>query len=101
MSERDPAFERSDATSNGEYPGDRHGAGSTERGRDRSAGVGEGGFREGADIPSENAAGGQQSAADALGEILDAVEERSPRRGPDDQTSDPDDVPPPRPDAAM
>jgi hypothetical protein len=62
--------------------------------------VGEGGFREGADIPSENAIGGQQSAADALGEIVDALQARPLRRGPDDQTSDPDDVPPPAPEAA-
>ena len=98
MSDRDQ--DRGERVGQGEFPGDRHGAGSAERGRDRSAGVGEGGFREGADVPSESAVGGQQSAADALGEIVDSLEARPPRRGPDDQTSDPDDVPPPAPEAA-
>jgi hypothetical protein len=85
----------------GEFPGDRHGAGSAERGRDRSAGVGEGSVREAADVPDESASGGQQSAADGMGEIIDAIEGRTPRRAPDDQTADPDNVPPPRPDAEM
>lgn len=96
MSERE--HESFEGVGQGEFPGDRHGAGSAERGRDRSAGVGEGGYREGADIPGENSVGGQQSAGEALGEILDAIEARPPRRGPDDQTSDPDNVPPPRDD---
>jgi hypothetical protein len=99
MSDRDEV--RGEGVGQGEFPGDRHGAGSAERGRDRNAGVGEGGIHEGADVPSESAIGGQQSASDALGEILDAIEARPPRRGPDDQTSDPDDVPPPRPDTPM
>jgi len=72
MSDRDGI--RNYEVGRGEFPGDRHGAGSAERGRDRSAGVGEGGVREGADVPSESATGGQQSAADALGEIVDAVQ---------------------------
>jgi len=80
----------------GELPGDRHGAGTAERGRDRSAGLGEGLPHEGADVPGGEMTGGQISAADAGAEILDAVEERSPRRGPEDQSADPEHVPPPR-----
>jgi hypothetical protein len=66
-----------------------------ERGRDRDAETGRGGGREGADIPGDAAIDGQQSVAEAGREILDALEGRLPRRGPDDQTADPDNVPPP------
>lgn len=80
----------------GELPGDRHGAGTAERGRDRSAGLGEGLPHEGADVPDGRMTGGEISAAAAGAEILDAVEERPPRRGPVDQSADPEDAPPPR-----
>jgi hypothetical protein len=79
-----------------ELPGDMHGAGTAERNRDRSAGLGEGLAHEGADVPNERSVGGDISAADAGGEIVDALEERLPRRGPPDQTADPNNVPPPR-----
>lgn len=64
----------------GELPGDRKGGGTAERNRDRSAGLGEGLPHEGADVPDEGMVGGQTSAAQAGREILDAIEEREPRR---------------------
>ncbi|HEX6052232.1 MAG TPA: hypothetical protein VFZ21_23365 [Gemmatimonadaceae bacterium] len=47
-------------------------------------------------MPNERSIGGDVSAADAGGEIVDALEGRRPGRGPTDQTADPDNVPPPR-----
>lgn len=79
----------------GELPGDMQGGGTAERNRDRSAGVGEGLPREGADVPNERVLGGEISTADAGGEVLDAVEGRMPRRRPTDQSADPGNVPAP------
>jgi len=80
-----------------EMPGDARGGGTAERGRDRSAGLGEGLSHEAADAADERLIGGQLSAAESGGQIIDAVEEREPRRGPEDQSADPRNVPPPRP----
>jgi hypothetical protein len=73
-----------------------HGAGTAERNRDRSAGLGEGLAHEGADVPSDRSVGGEMSAADAGGEIIDALEQRRPERRPADQSADPDNLAPPR-----
>jgi hypothetical protein len=83
-------------TAPGEMPGDAHGGGTAERGRDRSAGLGEGSPHEAADVADERLIGGQLSAAESGGQIIDAIEEREPRRGPADQSADPRNVPPPR-----
>jgi len=82
-------------TAPGEMPGDARGGGTAERGRDRSAGVGEGSPHEAADAADERLVGGQLAAAESGGQIIDALEEREPRRGPTDQSADPRRVPPP------
>jgi hypothetical protein len=83
-------------TAPGEMPGDAQGGGTAERGRDRSAGLGEGSPREGADVADERLVGGELSAAESGGQIIDAIEEREPRRGLADQSAEPRNVPPPR-----
>ncbi|HUQ80732.1 MAG TPA: hypothetical protein VM076_06335 [Gemmatimonadaceae bacterium] len=81
------------ATAPGEMDGDAHGGGTAERGRDRSAGLGEGSSHEGADVSDERLVGGQLSAAESGRQIIDAIEEREPDRSPEDQSADPRTVP--------
>ena len=83
-------------TAPGEMPGDARGGGTAERGRDRSAGLGEGSPHEAADVADERLVGGQISAAESGGQIIDAIEEREPRREREDQSADPESVPRPR-----
>ena len=83
-------------TAPGEMPGDARGGGTAERGRDRSAGLGEGAPHEGADVADERLIGGQITAAESGGQIVDSIEEREPRREYEDQSPDPDNVPPGR-----
>lgn len=63
--------ERMDGVGPGEFPGDKHGAGTAERGRDRTAGRGERRDDAAADMPSEGLVGGQMSAAESAADILD------------------------------
>jgi hypothetical protein len=70
-----------------EMPGDAHGAGTAERNRDRSAGVGENLPHEAADVPDTGFIGGQTSSTNAARQILDAIEEREPDRGTQDHTA--------------
>jgi hypothetical protein len=83
-------------TAPGEMPGDARGGGTAERGRDRSARVGEGSPHEASDVADERLLGGQMSAAESGGQIVDSIEEREPRREREDQSADPENVPPAR-----
>jgi hypothetical protein len=85
-----------DPSGPGEMPDDARGAGTAERNRDRSAGLGEGLPHEGADVPDAETIGGRMSSSWAARQILDAVEEREPDRGSVDHSVPPRNAPPPR-----
>lgn len=85
-----------DPSGPGEMPDDARGAGTAERNRDRSAGLGEGLPHEGADVPDAETIGGRASSSWAGRQILDAIEEREPDRGSVDHSVPPRSAPPPR-----